>query len=251
MPSASEAARWYREDYWLQYREEQQGTARDNVLAHVLEVLEKHRPSRGTLVDMGCGGGALLVRAGRAGWKGVGVDLSPEAVEAARARGVEASVQDCLRCPLPDESAEAVTMVNVLDHLPDPFAVLDEVRRLLKPAGLLYLRVPNAPVQRLLASIPWVNRVAVLHLFGFGRKALLHHLPRKGFAVAAIRTAPPSLGLAYEAPSSWEGSLWSAVKSVYRAVSRWLSRAGLDRPAWGLSIEVVAVKTGAMPAGRP
>jgi SAM-dependent methyltransferase len=249
MPSASEAARWYREHYWSQYREEQQGPARDNVFEHVLAVLERHRPSRGTLVDMGCGGGALLARANKAGWKGVGVDLSPDAVEAARARGVEAYAQDCLRCPLPDESAEAVTMVNVLDHLPDPFAALEEARRLLKPAGLLYLRVPNAPVQRLLASLPWANRVAVLHLFGFGRRAFAHHLPRKGFAVASIRAAPPSLGLAYEAASSGEGRLWGWVKSVHRAVSRWLSRAGLDRLAWGPSIEVVATKTTTRPAG--
>lgn len=251
MPSSSEAARWYREDYWPRYRQEQQGSARDNVFEHVLEVLERHRPSHGTLVDMGCGGGGLLAHANKAGWKGVGVDLSPDAVDAARSRGVEAYAQDCLRCPLPDGSAEAVTMVNVLDHLPDPFAALDEARRLLKPAGLLYLRVPNAPFQRLLASIPWVNRVAVLHLFGFGRRAFGHHLPRRGFAVASIRTAPPSAGLAYEASSSWEESLWGWVKPAYRAVSRWLFRLGLDRLAWGPSVEVVAVKTSPMPAGRP
>ena len=250
-PSAGEAARWYREDYWAQYREEQQGTARDTVFEHVLEMLDAQRPSRGVLVDMGCGAGALLARANKAGWKGTGVDLSPEAVEAARARGVEAHAQDCLRCPLPDESADAVTLVNVLDHLPDPFVALDEARRLLKPAGLLYLRVPNAPVQRLLASIPWVNRVAVFHLFGFGSRAFAHHLPRKGFAVVTIRTAPPSLGYAYDVPSSREGSLWAWVKPVYRAVSRGLSLVKLDRLAWGPSIEVVAVKTGPMPAGRP
>jgi SAM-dependent methyltransferase len=250
-PSAGETARWYREDYWPQYREEQLGPARDTILEHVLEILDAQCPSRGALVDMGCGGGALLVRAGQAGWKGIGVDLSPDAVEAARARGVEAHVQDCLRCPLPDESAEAVTMVNVLDHLPDPFAALDEARRLLRPGGLLYLRVPNAPVQRLLASVPWVSRAAVFHLFGFGRRAFVHHLPRRGFAVASIGTAPPSLGYAYDAPSSRERRVWAVVKSAYRAVSRALSLVKLDRLAWGPSIEVVAVKTGPMPAGRP
>ncbi len=251
MPSASEAAKWYREEYWSQYRQEQQGQARDNLFAHVLEILGAHRPSRGMLVDMGCGGGALLARAKDDGWKGVGVDLSPEAVDAARARGVEAHVQDCLRCPLPDESADAVTMVNVLDHLQNPFAALEEAWRLLKPSGLLYLRVPNGPIHRVLASIPWVNRVAVLHLFGFGGRAFLHHLPRKGFAVLAIRTAPPSAGLAYHAPDSREASLWGWLKTVHSTVSHGLSWTGLDRLAWGPSIEVVALKTAPMPAGKP
>ncbi len=250
-PSASEAARWYREEYWSQYRQEQQGPARDNIFEHALEILDAHRPSRGTLVDMGCGGGALLARAKDDGWKGVGVDLSAEAVEAARARGVEAYVQDCLRCPLPDESADVVTMVNVLDHLPNPWAALEEAWRLLKPSGLLYLRVPNGPVHRVLASIPWANRVAVFHLFGFGRRAFLHHLPREGFAVLALRTAPPSVGLAYHAPASREASLWGRLKAVYSAFNRGLSWTGLDRLAWGPSIEVVAAKTAPMPVGKP
>ena len=251
IPSTSEAVRLYRENYWTQYRQEQQGPERDNIFEHALEILSTHCPSRGTLVDMGCGGGALLACAKGDGWKGVGVDLSPEAVEAARARGVEAFVQDCLRCPLPDESADAVTMVNVLDHLPNPIAALEEAWRLLKPSGLLYLRVLNGPVHRVLALVPWMRRVAVFHLFGFGRRAFLHHLPRVGFAVIAIRTAPPSAGLAYHTPVSREAGLWGVVKAVYRTVGRGLSWAGLDRLAWGPSIEVVAMKTAPISAGRP
>lgn len=244
VPPSGDVVRWYRDNYWECYRDEQLGSARENIFEHVMRTLTQHHPSAGTLVDMGCGGGALLACAQRHRWKGVGIDVSPEAVAAARARGLEAWAHDCLRCPLPDESADAVTMVNVLDHLPDPFGALEEARRLLKPSGQLYIRVPNGPLHRVLSSVPWLGTLAVLHLFGFGRRAFRYHLPRLGFRVRTIRTAPPSRGLAYGAPAPQSASRWNLAKAVYAAVSAGASAIGLDAWPWGFSIEVIAEKTG-------
>ncbi|MGH7148030.1 MAG: class I SAM-dependent methyltransferase, partial [Nitrospiraceae bacterium] len=172
MPSKKEEARLYGEDYWLWYRDEQVGAARGNVYKHAWSWLERLMPTTGILVDVGCGGGTLLALCRTRGWKGIGFDPSESAVAHARAMGLEAYPESWPPCPLADETADAVTFVNVLDHLLDPFRALQEAWRILKPGGLLYVRVPNGPIHvglmRLLSAIR-LDHLTVFHLFGFGR----------------------------------------------------------------------------------
>ncbi|MGH7208550.1 MAG: hypothetical protein ACREIL_04100, partial [Nitrospiraceae bacterium] len=88
----------------------------------------------------------------------------------------------------------------------------------------------------------------VFHLFGFGRDAFLYHLPRLGFDIIAVRTAPPSQRDAYGRPSGWTSLLGRSMKATVKATDslayRFLGMWGLDRQAWGFSIEVMARKTG-------
>jgi SAM-dependent methyltransferase len=52
---------------------------------------------------------------------------------------------DLLHCPLPDGCVDAVVMLNVLEHIKDDAGALRQIRRILKPGGLLVLEVPAGP----------------------------------------------------------------------------------------------------------
>lgn len=237
--------RRYKEEYWAQYRTEQVGAARQNLYAHVLDWLGNLHQGQGILVDVGCGGGGFLSFCRQAGWKGIGFDPSNEAVAYARSMGIEAHVQSWPPCPLDDATVDVVTFVNVLDHLRDPFGAMREAWRVLRPEGLLYIRVPNGPFHvglLPLLSAMRLGHFAVFHLFGFSRPVFLHHLPRLGFTVVAVQTAPPSSGDAYGRVGGWRGFLRTFLKVTDQGVYRLFNWCGLGHEAWGPSIEVMAYK---------
>lgn len=237
---------WYETDYWKKYRKEQTGTGRGNLYAHVLAWLERLSSRRGVVLDIGCGGGAFLSLCQMHGWKAVGVEPSRDAAAHARRRGLKVYWQAWPVATLADASVDAVTFINVLDHLIDPFEALREAARVLKPDGLLYLRVPNAPVharlKRLLALVG-LEDVAVLHLYGFGRRTFSVLLPRMGFAPITVRTAPPAQGHAYQKSSAFRALGYRLLKLADLAFYRMSALLGFDRLGWGASLEVMARKT--------
>jgi SAM-dependent methyltransferase len=95
------------------------------------------------LLDVGCGGGALLKDALRSGCKAAGIDHSPEMVQLARRENSEAVAAGRLKVieanadslPFDDESFTCAAMTGVLGFLPDPVAALNEIRRVLAKGG--------------------------------------------------------------------------------------------------------------------
>jgi SAM-dependent methyltransferase len=95
---------------------------------HALVEFVVAHAGRGVL-DLGCGtGGYAKVLADR-GYEVRALDVNREYVERARALGVAAEVYDGERLPLPDGAVDTVVLLEVLEHLEDPRALLLEARR--------------------------------------------------------------------------------------------------------------------------
>jgi ubiquinone/menaquinone biosynthesis C-methylase UbiE len=93
-------------------------------------------------LDVGCGGGAMLVDASKLG-DVVGMDLSEHALKRARARGVRALVMsEAAEVPLAAGSCSAVLALDVIEHHAQPEALLKEISRVLVPHGRLIVTVP-------------------------------------------------------------------------------------------------------------
>jgi SAM-dependent methyltransferase/uncharacterized protein YndB with AHSA1/START domain len=97
------------------------------------------------LIDVGCGGGALLKEALKSGCRAAGIDHSLDMVRLATAENEQAVAGGRLvvkqasadRLPFPDATFTRASMTGVLGFLPDPVAAFRELHRVLRPGGRL------------------------------------------------------------------------------------------------------------------
>lgn len=99
---------------------------------------------RATVLDYGCGNGDFLLRATALGHKVMGVDFDDNALEEARARGLDARHISSI-----DDSEflgrfDAITLNHVIEHVPDPRRLLERLCGWLKSGGRVYLECPNS-----------------------------------------------------------------------------------------------------------
>lgn len=202
LPEPARVREVYEHEYPRQFAPERIAPARRALFAALLERLARLTASR-RLLDLGCGGGHLLVTAEERGWRSVGTDLARPACSAAlRAAGRPVVQADSAAVPLRDAEADAVTLVNVLDHVVDPARVLAEAHRVLTDGGVLVVRVPNGAFHRAcLRAAAWLGPLGrmtalggypVFHLFSFTASGLRHLVAATGFEVVEVRNSPLS-----------------------------------------------------------
>jgi 2-polyprenyl-6-hydroxyphenyl methylase/3-demethylubiquinone-9 3-methyltransferase len=96
--------------------------------------------SHALLLDIACGGGLSGPHLAGKGYRLVGLDLSAMSLREARQHEYDTVVQaDITRIPLASESVDVVVAGQCLEHVPDPFAVVEESCRVLRPGGTLVL----------------------------------------------------------------------------------------------------------------
>ncbi len=156
----------------------------------------------GTLVDVGCGDGALVLKAAPIFREAHGLDIAEAAIEQARVQARRQGVANTQfmvvnvnseRLPFPDGTVDAVTCVAVLPWLFDPYAVMQEFHRVLHPGGELVVQTNNLAYlpRRLTLLVGKLPRTSLqvgwdggtLHYFTMG--ALCKLLEESGFRVVA------------------------------------------------------------------
>lgn len=175
-----------------------------------LKYIEERRPDRGRLLDVGAATGVFVELAQGGGWQAEGIEISSAAVASARAKGLpvsEAVIEDVQGEALYD----AVTFLDVLEHVPRPKEALRAAHRLLRPGGILLINVPNAG--SLFARVMGKRWHAVIppeHLSYFTQAALERLLTDTGFIRIKAATVNKSFGLPYlfATAGRWLGWSW-------------------------------------------
>lgn len=144
----------------------------------------------GRLLDVGCGSGGFLawMEAFDVGWRLRGIDLSEVACDRARLSGLACTSGTLESHAFEPESFDVVTLWNVLEHLHDPVATIQEISRILRPGGAVSLVVPtlsSAQFQRF-GDDWWVLQLPQ-HLVFFDPLTLSRVLTTAGLAVQEIR----------------------------------------------------------------
>lgn len=129
---------------------------------HAISQLKKHAVVENPVImEIGCSSGHLLPLINKempnASLIGADIVYDPLLKLAKKHPNIPMLRFDLLSCPLPDNSVDAVILLNVLEHIEDDTAALEQIKRILKPGGVAILEVPAGP-----------------HLYDLYDKALLH-----------------------------------------------------------------------------
>lgn len=143
----------------------------------------------GPVLDVGCDVGELLLTLRARGIEASGIEVSPTAVERCRARGLDVMQGTVEEVELPDSTYRTITLSHVLEHFPDPVAVLRKLWRALVPGGRIVLAVPNHAglVARLFGS-RWHGWDPPFHLTHFDSTSLRAVLEAAGYRMDSLDT---------------------------------------------------------------
>jgi SAM-dependent methyltransferase len=148
----------------------------------------------GRLLDVGSGYGSFLNFAREHGWEVQGLDVSRFAAEQVQRRyQIHVTVGTLEGAAFPDDHFDVIHMSHVLEHLPDPVGALAEVKRVMKPGGLLGIEVPNELENlgtRMLSAVGRLAPYAVgsTHLWFFSPSTLGKVSSAAGFEIVGLRT---------------------------------------------------------------
>jgi SAM-dependent methyltransferase len=167
--------------------------------ARLDDIVARFAPARrsGRLLDVGFGGGELLDAARRAGWSVSGVEVAGPAVAHARRRGIDAFHGRLHEARYDAGSFDVVVVSELVEHILDVRPLLDEVRRVLRPGGLLWGTTPHGrglSARLLGASWSVVSPPIHVQLFSVaGLRALLRGAGFRDVAIAAEGFNPREL----------------------------------------------------------
>lgn len=138
----------------------------------------------GRILDIGCATGSFLKLLGP-NWEKHGVEMSRELLQShPPPPNISVWAGDILSYPENGKPFDAVTLWDVLDHVPDPASLVQKAERLLRPGGILGLHVGDR--ESLFARLMgkrWHLYIPPTHLTFFSRRSIVSLLRKSGFAV--------------------------------------------------------------------
>jgi 2-polyprenyl-3-methyl-5-hydroxy-6-metoxy-1,4-benzoquinol methylase len=217
LPRGKELHELYRAMSDERYMLEERGRRR--TARRFLDQLGAYVPE-GRLLQVGCGHGLLLDEARRRGYEVEGVELSLEAASYARDRlGLPVRDMPIEEVELDGERYDAILLVDVLEHLDDPIAVLERLLGVLAPDGALLVVTPDpSSLMARLASSRWWCYVPA-HSCLIPRKTLRAVLAARGLAVVEDAYSVHSFTVGYWLAGLGERGGWAG-RAITEVASR-------------------------------
>jgi 2-polyprenyl-3-methyl-5-hydroxy-6-metoxy-1,4-benzoquinol methylase len=126
-------------DYWAQEHE-----AVDALRRIRDEIVPSNGAAKKSLLDVGCGPGVFLTLAREAGFNVTGIELNAALADRARTRAkVEVLTGDLMSAQLGDRKFDVITLLDLIEHVPDPVGLLVRCREILNPGGQVVIYTPN------------------------------------------------------------------------------------------------------------
>lgn len=170
----------YRDSIDNSYLEEEKGrrlSAR-RMLKHIKKIKKT-----GRLLDIGCSAGFLLDEARKIGFEVYGVEPSKWAADHAAAKLRISTIFNggLKEAKYPPNYFDCIILSDVIEHLEDPKCTLTEIRKILKPNGIICISTPDISsfMSKILGAKWWGVKQA--HLYYFTRKSLYQMLKNSGF----------------------------------------------------------------------
>jgi len=175
-----------------------QGTDRRlPAFANTLREIEKIKPEKGRILDVGCGRGEFLHAAKKDGWNGVGTEISKTFADYAKNKfGLNVLTGDLQDINLEPESFAVICLISVIQYLQNPIETLKKINELLKKDGVLFIEATNEDALifkagNFLKSITEGRKVTThlsplfpsYQVYGFNRRSLKAALEKAGFKV--------------------------------------------------------------------
>jgi SAM-dependent methyltransferase len=186
---------WIRTEFEAEYK--------DAIFGEILRSMgSRLAPSRRRLLDVGAHAGRFIALARAAGWTAEGLELNPQTAAYARERtGAPVRQLNVHEVDARTAAYDAITVTDVLEHIPDPVRVLARVAALLGPDGWAAVKVPSGPGQ--LRKEEWRGRLLrgyrptladnLVHVNHFSPASLRLALERVGFRDVVITPGAPEL----------------------------------------------------------
>jgi len=137
----------------------------------------------GAMLDIGCGNGWFIYKMKNLGWNVKGVEPSKAGAEAGRRiGGLDIHHGDLLTANYPSDSFDYIRSNHSFEHISNPNEVLDEIYRILKPGGKVFIGVPNInSYTGNLFKGYWYYLGAPVHTFNYSNRNLSSLLAKHNF----------------------------------------------------------------------
>lgn len=164
----------------------------------------------GMFLDVGCGVGCLISCASERGFIAHGVEISTWAASFAREKtGLDVITGSLEDAAFHSDMFDVVVVNHVLEHVLDPGALLREIRRIVKPDGLVVVGVPNADsIMARLAGAQWVSLRPEEHRWHFTPDTIKTLVRKQGLSL-----------LRFEAKDNYAAVGWSLKAIARRAIN--------------------------------
>lgn len=150
------------------------------------------------ILDVGCGGGALLEEAASMGMEGKGLDICPGLLDMARSKGLDVDLSDLDGLDI-ETGYDIVTLMDIVEHTLDPMQMLRRARTAMKTGGLLVISTPNhasllVRAALVLNRLGYVNPAKMVfsscHVVFFDKRTLERSVKDAGFRVEDVWLRP-------------------------------------------------------------